>query len=71
MAHEYEGSKETIRRYESGFAVDIYGETRFIQSSRVVSWSETPSSYRLSLSRSDFRRLISRSKAPSPASSGA
>lgn len=64
--HVYEGSKETIRKYDSGFAVDIHGQTRFIQNSRVVSWSETASSYRLSLSRRDFRLLIARSKVPSP-----
>lgn len=60
--HVYEGSKENIRRYESGWAIDIHGETKFIQTSHVVSWSETPSSYRLSLSRKVFRRLISRTK---------
>jgi hypothetical protein len=67
--HTIEFSKANVREREGGYAVTIYGTTRFLKTSQIVSLTFQGASVHVTLSRSDFHRLTARPKtsdAPAP-----
>lgn len=57
-----EFSKKNIREREGGYAVTIYGETKFIKTEWIVSLTSSDVSVHVTLTRSAFRHLTARPK---------
>lgn len=60
--HTIEFKKEHVRERKGGYAVEIYGSTKFLKTSQIVSLISEGASVRVTLSRSDFRHLTARPK---------
>jgi hypothetical protein len=60
--HTIEFAREKVRTREGGYAIDIYGTTRFLKNSPSVSLTFQGASVRVTLSRSEFDQLTARPK---------
>lgn len=61
--YDFTFNRDQARQHEGGWAIDVgEGRTEFISTSRIVSLTDDGPSVRVTLGRSDFRRLTSAPK---------